>query len=350
MMMPSWLMDAMKRLPAPILAIIGFLGFALGDIAIKYATTQGLPLIVVLFIFQIAAIACAVTFRNFLGGWPSSWPRKRILIHVSRALCIVATVTFFSLSFTQIPLSQAYSLIFAAPIWVALLAMLIFREPLSLVKILCISGGMAGVLLILRPGFIPLSVPVLMAFCASLTFACGSLIIRYAGPDEPPMPFSVFPAVIGGVLCAYDTVVYFMASDVTAIPFLFDFMARNADIVLVSQVPWQAYLVTVIGGFTPVMGITGYVLAVARAGHVSDVAPYQYTQMIWGVVFGWVLFGEMIDMMTMIGGGVIIASGLILALWVRKRVRDQEVAPQPEPVEVLPTADLEKELSHDDRD
>ena len=67
-------------------------------------------------------------------------------------------------------------------------------------------------------------------------------------------------------------------------------------------------------GMIAVLGLTGGFLSILayRAGEAAIVAPMQYSQIIWATIYGWYIFDEVLDGPTMIGAGVIIASGLYI--------------------------------------
>jgi drug/metabolite transporter (DMT)-like permease len=56
----------------------------------------------------------------------------------------------------------------------------------------------------------------------------------------------------------------------------------------------------------------------------SVVAPYQYTLIVWAIVLGYLVFGDVPDLATLVGAGIIVAAGLFI-LW-REQVRGRGVA------------------------
>ena len=78
-----------------------------------------------------------------------------------------------------IPLAQVFALEFSTPIWVAVFAVLFLREKLTIGKIIAISLGFSGVIIILRPGLIPIDTGSIAVLCAAICFAIVHVITKF---------------------------------------------------------------------------------------------------------------------------------------------------------------------------
>ena len=74
--------------------------------------------------------------------------------------------------------------------------------------------------------------------------------------------------------------------------------------------------------------VVGYLLAVMvmRVGDIGVVAPFRYTSLLWAIVLGWMLFGTLPDGLTLIGAGIVVATGLYTLARERQRRRAAAVA------------------------
>ena len=156
--------------------------------------------------------------------------------------------------------------------------------------------GFFGVLVVLRPGFETIN-PWLFATLAATFFISGLfLLARALDENETIVSLALFPALSNLIL-------------ITPVAFLLYGFPEPADLY---HFALQAVFV-LIG-----LAATAKAFRIARASLVS---PFHYTQIIWGVLFGYYLFGDVPDVWTILGSSIIIGSGLYLILTERKAAR-----------------------------
>lgn len=192
-------------------------------------------------------------------------------------------------AFSVLPLAQTYAILFAMPILITLLAIPILGEKIGLRRGIAIVVGLAGVIIVLRPGTVDLNLGHLAALTAATTGAMTSVIVRKIGNDERPVVLMLYPMVANFLVmgCALPFVYFPMP--------LFHFGAL---------------------ALMAALGITAGLLVIAayRTAPAIIVAPMQYSQMLWAVLYGWLFFDEGLDLYTGIGAAVIIASGIYIVL------------------------------------
>ncbi len=149
--------------------------------------------------------------------------------------------------------------------------------------------GLIGVLVVLRPGSAALSLGHLAALVAAFATAMTGVIMRKVGALERREVLLLYPllANFGVMLCI--------------LPLVYEPMPIE-DLGLV-------LLIAVLAVAAMTLMIRAYTLADAAL-----VAPMQYSQIIWATLFGWLFFDETSDLMTFVGAGIIIASGLYIVL------------------------------------
>lgn len=192
-------------------------------------------------------------------------------------------------AFSVLPLAQCYAIFFAMPILITLLAIPILGEKIGPRRGMAIIVGLIGVIIVLRPGEVDLGLGHLAALSAATTGAMTSVIIRKVGHNERAIVLMLYPMVAN--VLAMAVILPFVYHPMP----LFDFGA----LALMS-----------------VLGLIGSILIIAayRTAPAIIVAPMQYSQIIWAVFYGWLLFDERLDLPTAIGTGVIIASGIYIVL------------------------------------
>lgn len=211
-------------------------------------------------------------------------------------LLVLATLLFFT-SLSVLPLANANAIGFAMPLFVAALAVPMLGERLEMPRLVAILVGLAGALVIVRPGsdlFTPYALlPLGMAVCNALY----QILTRKVAGVEHPLTSLVWGAVVGAVLMS------------AAAPFVWT----------APRAVSHGVLIVVIG----VLASVGHFLLIKAYEHASAslLAPYTYSALVWAMLLGWLVFGDFPDGTALAGMGVIVASGLYLANRQRYAVR-----------------------------
>jgi drug/metabolite transporter (DMT)-like permease len=209
--------------------------------------------------------------------------------HALRALCgLVAFVTFYS-SLRYLSLANAVAIAFASPFLITALGRFVLKEQVTSRQWLAIAVGFVGMLIIVRPGASGFHPAALLVVVCSVAYASLMVATRWMSrPHRPPETNSAF-------------VFYMLAGQATAGW-------------LVTATRWQtpeaAHLLEMVG--MGLLGIIGnYGLSQAfRLAPVATVAPFEYTGLIWAVVLGATLFGDIPTPSFWVGAAVIVWAGL----------------------------------------
>ncbi|WBU64265.1 DMT family transporter [Paracoccus aerodenitrificans] len=215
-----------------------------------------------------------------------------------RSFCAMMAGVGGFYAFSVLPLAQVYAILFSAPLLITLLSIPILGERVGIHRWLAVTLGLCGVLIVLRPGAgQALSLGHLAALMGAFCSATAAVITRKIGGTERPLVLLMWPMLGNLVL--------------TGTSLGFDYVPM--------QLPHLA-----MAGMIAVLGLTGGFLSILayRIGEAAIVAPMQYSQIIWATIYGWFIFGEALDLRTMIGAGVIIVSGIYI-VW-RERTRGSD--------------------------
>ncbi len=268
-----------------LLALLAFAVFATHDVFIKYlgASYSAFQLIFFssLMSFPLATLmlmrdSTAGTLRPVNPGWIA----MRTIASSIGAVC-----AFYA--FSVLPLAQVYALIFAMPLLITVLSIPILKERVSLHRWAAVLFGLAGVLVVLRPGSAELTLGHAAALSAACFAALGSVILRRVGREERPVVVMLYPLLMN-----------FAVSGI-ALSWVYKPMPIE-----------HLGMVGIIALFAFIAGLL--VIAAYRAAEAAIVAPMQYSQIIWATLFGFTLFDETIDTPTLIGSSIIIASGIYI--------------------------------------
>ena len=278
---------ANANLRGAVFALLAFAIFATHDVVVKILGASYSPVQIIFFsvLFGFPLVTVMLIRDPVDGNLRARHPWWSFLRTVST---VITGVTAFY-AFSVLPLAQTYAILFATPILITLLAIPVLGERVGLRRGLAIVVGMIGVLIVLRPGGADLSLGHAAALVAAVCSSLASVIVRRIGKEERSVVLLLYPMLGNFVVLGL------------ALPFVYEPMPI-LDL-----------------GMTAIIALFGFiamifVIAAYRSAEAVIVAPMQYSQMIWATIFGFFLFDEAPDAMTLIGAGVIIASGLYIVM------------------------------------
>lgn len=236
------------------------------------------------------------------------WPRmgaRLLATHrpgmqiVRGGLLGLSSLVFFT-SLTVLPLADAGAIGAITPILVTVLAIRFLKERPPPGTWWALAASFGGVLLIVRPGFGALSWWAMLPICSSLCYATYQLMTRrLAGVDDSETTQFFGAAVAGVVLSA-------------VVPFFWRFPVSAFDMALFAS--------------TGVIGWFGHMLLVRAFDHASatTLAPFSYAHLVGSLTLGFAVFGNLPDGPALVGMGVIVATGVWMALRRRMPVEPVE--------------------------
>ena len=192
-------------------------------------------------------------------------------------------------AFTTLPFAEAYALIFLSPSIATILSILILNEQVGWRRWLAVGLGFAGVMAIVRPGFETLELGHLAAFAVSFCAAGTVIILRTLGQSERRV--SLLAAVI-----------------VTSLVMNGVLMLKGFAWPALADLPHLA----IAGVFAGVAQLC--LILATRSAPANQVAPAQYSQMVWALIIGAIFFTEFPDLPAIVGICLIAASGLFTFL------------------------------------
>jgi drug/metabolite transporter (DMT)-like permease len=256
--------------------------------AIGKGVASRYPVFQMLAIRSTVAIVLLLLLLSLRGG-VRSLRTSQPLGHALRSLCgLVAFVTFYT-ALRHMPLADAVAVAFGSPFLITLLGGVVLGERVTARQWLAIALGFAGMLLIVRPGASGLRPAALLVLVSGLGYAFMMVLAR--AMTRPGRPHE------------------------STFSFVFYMLLGQAAVGWLVAVPaWRAPDGMALGQMCAmgVLGIFGnYGLAEAfRSAPVATVAPFEYTGLIWAVLLGAVVFGDLPSASFWAGSAVIVGAGL----------------------------------------
>lgn len=277
--------------PPAVAAVLGIALLSFMDATIK-ALVPRVPVIEIAFLrYLIGSAAMAAVLSVARPGWPSY---EALRANLGRAVLVVITATTFFYALGQLPLAEVLIISFISPTVTALLAALLLGERLSSRIILALAIGFAGVAVIVLPGWAAADAAKkahsLLGVGAVLTAAVGysasNVLLRARAQRDPLL------TIVG--------IQNFAPALMLLAPALWTWSAP-------SQGDWPA--IAAVG----LLGVGGHLLlarAYARA-EATRLAPLDYTALIWAVLIGAAVFGEIPTLWTVAGAALILGAAVV---------------------------------------
>lgn len=267
-----------------LLGFMAFAAYALSDAFVK-SLRGSLPAYEAVF-FGAALGLLALPFIKARGDrWREVLVAQRRGLYLVRAAAGAVGSVAAVVAFTALPMAEAFALIFLLPIFVTILSVLVLKEHVGWRRWSAVVAGFIGVLVVLRPGFRVLGVGHLAAIICGLAGAISMIALRLAGPHEKRL--TLYSAgMVGSMLFT--------------------------GMLMLSRFRWpdmHEWLLLLGYGLLAALAAVLLMLATQKAP-ANHVAPTQYSQMLWAVLLGYVLFHDELDWPMAVGIAIILGAGM----------------------------------------
>lgn len=212
---------------------------------------------------------------------------------VSSVMMLLSTLLFFS-AVKSIPVAEAISVTFVAPLAVVLLAWPLLGERITLFRLAAVVVGFSGVLIVIRPGSAVFQWASLLLLGSAICYAIYQILIRRLAGVDAPSTSIFYSVLLGAVLMS------------VWLPFVWK-----------TPVAWIDWALLCSLGLFGALGHYCVAKAMTYAS-ANFVAPFNYTQMIGSVIVGYLMFAEVPDFYTWLGTAVIVGAGLMVGLRSRR--------------------------------
>ena len=274
--------------------MLGVLGGLMLDLFAK-ELLQTYSLQQFIFLRSFIAILLLLAVAPKFGGLASLNTSRRAW-HLFRTVLAIGAMFGFFYGLSKMPLVNAFTLGYTAPLMMTALSAIFLREPVGGRRWAAVIFGFIGVLVMLRPGSGEFSLAVFAVLLAAFCYACQAITARKLSATESTLALS-FYVVIG--------------------PMLISLVLLDSDSWLPPDLIGWALLVG--AGISSVLAWIGFVNGY-RAASPALLAPLEYTALIGGAIAGYLFWDEVPDIWVVIGALIIVASGLFVVY------RNQEVA------------------------
>ena len=220
-------------------------------------------------------------------------------LQLIRSLLMLITTGMFFFAVRALPLADVVAIMFVGPLFVTALSVPLLGDYVGPRRWVAVCIGLLGALVVVRPGSGTMQGIAILPVLAAFSHALYTITTRQLATRDPPMTTLFYTAALGTVVTT------------AAVPYFW----------VTPDAP--GWLLMALLGF---FGAVGHLALIKALGYASPVvvAPLSYASLIWSIGIGFALFGDLPDAMTLLGAGLIAASGMYV--FHRERLRRSPTA------------------------
>lgn len=275
------------------LAITGYMLFTMGDTLAKFLQ-NGYHASQILFTANCVGLLIMCGLAVWTRGPRDAFKTKKWKLHLLRGVLITANTILVLYALTRLPLADFYGIVFLNPLWVALISCFILKEHIPPSRWVAIGVGFLGVLVIAGSHFKEMNLGVFAALIGSFIGANSALLARHIGGSEAPTNFGIAVHLVMVVTAAVWLPHHFVMPT------------------------WQDFGLMVAYGTMLSLAMIAISYVFSRSQSVSQIAPLLYTQMLWGVLLGWLVFGNTPTQNVLAGSLLVIGAGIYILKSLRR--------------------------------
>lgn len=241
--------------------------------------------------YFLVMLLCLLLVAGFTRTPPAQLVRSyRLRLQIARACCLVVSLSCLFFSLRYLPLAEATTIGFTAPLFIVALSGPLLGEQVRVSRWVAVLIGLVGTIIVMRPGLGLLHWSSMLALLGTFFFALFNIVSRKLGATDRPITTLFHTSAIGTALLTLAMPLVWVTPD-----------ARE----------WLIFASTgMLGLFAHYAMYRSLMLADA-----SVVAPLNYVRLVWAIAIGYFVFGDVPDALTLLGGAITVASGLYVLLW-----------------------------------
>ncbi len=278
------------------LMCLATIAFAIMHALVRYVSSDLHPFQIAFFrnVFGLLFLAPLIIQSRF-----ELFRSRRIGLHAIRGLVNIAAMLMFFMALSMTPLAKVTALSFTAPIFMAILSILVLGERFRFHRWFAIFAGFVGMLIVLRPGIVANDIGAMLAVGSAALWAFAMLLIKLLSRTDSSV---TIVAWMGIFLCVFSIG-----------PALWVWQPLTSETLI---------LLTFIG-------LSGSIAQISLSQSLKEtdptaVMPFDYLKIIWTALLGYWLFSETPDVYTWLGATVIFSSGLYIALREKRSAKHME--------------------------
>lgn len=283
--------------------LAGIAIFSVQDLILKLISGD-YPLHQAMLIRSLTAIPCLLIITYALDGTlrtlvSPTWPAMLV-----RGLLNFLAYTLYYLALAALPMATTVALYFTAPLMIVVTSVFVLHERVSATRWLAVAAGFSGVILMVRPGGELFDWAALLPVLCGIAYAGSMILARIMGSKDTAAAMAFWGNLAFLACAASLALIYGRGGSAEGVHPSLAFLTRG----WVWPSNWDLFLMASCGLIAAV-GLTLLTQAY-RIAQSSVVAPFEFSFAFWGILWGWLFWGDLPDALGWLGIAIIIAAGV----------------------------------------
>lgn len=296
--------------------LIGMSIFSLQDVMIRLISDD-VSTFQILFTRSVVGSLLLILFLKFR-KIPIIFRTQYLFLTIVRTFIFLFGFVLFYIGLANLSLAIATALFFTSPFFVTVLSKIFLNEVIGIRRWLTVAFGFIGVVIIADPSTNGFNYFMIFPILCSICYASAMLIIKVTSEEDTVYSQTFHFYLMAMFLCP---ICAFMGN-------IFNLHDPNNQVLDFMFRPWsyglnQTTLIMLFIGLTAVMAFV-LVISAYRIGKPFVVAPFEYILLVWAVIYGRIIWGEIIPTQSWIGMFIIVAGGIYI--FYREKVNNQKLS------------------------
>jgi drug/metabolite transporter (DMT)-like permease len=282
--------------------MVGIGVFSFQDLILKLISGE-YPVHQAMMIRSVVAMPLLLLMVAAEGGIRRIFPPRSPALLLRSIINLVCYAAYY-LGLAALPFATLVALFFTAPLFIAAMSALFLKEPVSPKQWAAVVIGFIGVVIMVRPGTGVFDWAMALPLCAGIAYAVVQIITRRIGTREGPATMAAYSnavfAIGAGALAGVFGTGEFANEQHASLGFLLRGWVAPSSIDLILMM-----LCGVIAAIGLMLLSEAY-----RSAPASQLAPFEYSALGWSVLYGWLIWNEVPDLLAWLGIAIILGAGL----------------------------------------
>ncbi len=278
----------------------GMFMFSAVDTLAKFLTGTLHPVQIIWF-RQLGLLAGMLILLAIHGG--SILRTSRLGLQLCRGVLVIGSALLFVFALRYVALADAVAASFVAPFMLTIMGALVLGEKIGVYRWSAVAVGFIGALIIIRPGMGVIHPAVMLVVAATVLYSARQILGRMLSATDRTATTIAYTAITGSALISIP------------LPFVWQSPESGTQLLLL-------FSMAALAGAGEIM-----VIKALEVTEAVVIAPIHYTLIIWGTLYGYLVFDQLPDGWTVLGTVIIVVAGLFTVWRSEKKAAAQRDAP-----------------------
>jgi len=296
--------------------LIGMTIFSLQDVLIRILSDE-ISAFQILFIRSIVGTSLLCIYLKYM-KIPIIFSSYYPMLTILRTILFLLGFALFYVALANMPFAIATSLFFTSPFFVTVLSKFFLKEDIGIRRWLTVGFGFIGVIIIVDPNLKGFNYYMLMPVLCALAYASAMIMIKKTSDKDSVYSQTFHFYLMAMILCPIFSLIGISLGFQNIDNRAMDFMFRSWDFSFNNNM-----LIMILIGTTAAVAFV-FTLNAYRLGKPFIVAPFEYILLVWAIIYGRLIWGEVITFRSYVGIAIIVVGGIYI--FYREKINEQNLS------------------------